>query len=355
MDPEERVPLLRRLSAIVPPATTQPGIEKLDMRVSLPYETIIPPPTIAAAGLDAKKRKRPQCISHRGYKAKFPENTMLSFQEAVKVGTNALETDVHVTKDEIVVLSHDATLKRCFGRKDRIKHLMWDEIKDLRTVAKPHVPMPRLRDLLEYLVQPGLEEIWVLLDIKLDNDSEFIMRQIASAIAEVKPLANKPWEDRIVLGIWAAKYLPLGVKYLPGFPMMHIGVSVSYARYFFSVPEVGFNMLIPMLIAPGGKSFIQDCQKKYHRQIVAWTVNTEDRMEWCIRRKLDGVITDDPKLYLEVRNNFKEEDREPWLAFGVKSLFDIARVWAMITVMFLFFRRSLSPVASPDLIRRVPQ
>ena len=46
----------------------------------------------------------PQAIAHRGYKAKFPENTMPSFVGAVKAGAHALETDVHLTKDNVVVL-----------------------------------------------------------------------------------------------------------------------------------------------------------------------------------------------------------------------------------------------------------
>jgi hypothetical protein len=48
----------------------------------------------------------PQAIAHRGYKAAFPENTMAAFVGAVKVGAHALETDLHLTKDGVVVLSH---------------------------------------------------------------------------------------------------------------------------------------------------------------------------------------------------------------------------------------------------------
>ena len=356
MDSDERTPLMRRISAIVPTPVAQPGIEKLEVPVSLPQETIIPPPSFTAAIQDVKKGSRPQCISHRGYKAKFPENTLLAFQEAVKVGTNGLETDVHLTKDDIVVLSHDKDLKRCFGQKEILKDCTWDEIKDLRTLAEPHVPMPRLRDLLEYLTQPELEEIWLLLDVKLDNDAERIMRLMASAIAEVKPPASKPWENRIVLGLWAAKYLPLAAQYFPGYPVMHIGISVSYARHFFTVPEVGFNMLMPLLIGPGGKKFIRDRQTKYNRKLLAWTVNSPDRMKWCIRRKLDGVITDDPKLFLQVRDNFDEQARVPWIPVGFMDFIDLARIWLLIAVMFrIFFKKLLSPVASPELIKRVPQ
>ena len=61
----------------------------------------------------ARKRpsgeKLPQTIAHRGYKAKHPENTMGAFRGAVKAGAHAIETDVHLTKDDVVVLSHVST------------------------------------------------------------------------------------------------------------------------------------------------------------------------------------------------------------------------------------------------------
>ena len=51
-------------------------------------------------------RRMPQAIAHRGYRAKHPENTMGAFQGAVKAKAHAIETDIHLTKDDVVVLSH---------------------------------------------------------------------------------------------------------------------------------------------------------------------------------------------------------------------------------------------------------
>ena len=53
----------------------------------------------------------PQTIAHRGYKALYPENTMGAFKGAVECGANAIETDIHLTKDGVVVLSH-VSMKR---------------------------------------------------------------------------------------------------------------------------------------------------------------------------------------------------------------------------------------------------
>lgn len=48
----------------------------------------------------------PQIIAHRGYKAMCPENSMAAFRAAVEAGVHCIETDVHVTRDNVVVLSH---------------------------------------------------------------------------------------------------------------------------------------------------------------------------------------------------------------------------------------------------------
>jgi phosphatidylglycerol phospholipase C len=61
------------------------------------------------SAIDTPKGRRPQAIAHRGYRAAFPENTMAAFKGAVKVGTHAIETDIHLTKDGVVVLSHVRT------------------------------------------------------------------------------------------------------------------------------------------------------------------------------------------------------------------------------------------------------
>ena len=60
--------------------------------------------TLAKKGPDGKKM--PQIIGHRGFKARYPENTLLAFKAAIDAGAQALETDVHITKDGQVVLSH---------------------------------------------------------------------------------------------------------------------------------------------------------------------------------------------------------------------------------------------------------
>lgn len=180
----------------------------------------------------------------------------------------------------------------------------------------------------------------------MDNNPDDIMRLIASTVASVPlPADALPWTSRVVLGCWATKYIPLAQKYLPGFPMTHIGFSVSYARQFLKVPNVSFNMLLPILMAPGGKKFLADCREA-GRPVLAWTVNAEDKMEWCIRRGIDGVLTDDPKLFLDVCKKHEkkvaagEEEESDMLAndeswrkgLSWRIWIDVFRIWLGLLV-----------------------
>ncbi|MCW5804626.1 MAG: glycerophosphodiester phosphodiesterase [Deltaproteobacteria bacterium] len=53
--------------------------------------------------------------AHRGASAERPENTMVAFERAVELGVDALELDVHVTRDDRLVVAHDPTAFRMTG------------------------------------------------------------------------------------------------------------------------------------------------------------------------------------------------------------------------------------------------
>ena len=77
-----------------------------------------------------------------------------------------------------MLILQDASLKRCFGEEEKIIDCNWSYLKTLRTLETPHQSMPRLKDLLEYLTTPGLEDIWILLDIKVRERWTTICRGI---------------------------------------------------------------------------------------------------------------------------------------------------------------------------------
>ena len=66
-------------------------------------------------------------------------------------------------------VKQDATLKRCFGRAEKICDCDWEDLKQLRSLKPPHEPIARLSNLLHYLASPETDQVWVMLDIKVSS------------------------------------------------------------------------------------------------------------------------------------------------------------------------------------------
>ena len=70
-------------------------------------------------------------IAHRGCQSLAPENTIPSFVCAARLGLQAIETDVRFSKDGVMVCSHDDSLKRMFGLKQKVSETAYAELKSL--------------------------------------------------------------------------------------------------------------------------------------------------------------------------------------------------------------------------------
>lgn len=88
-------------------------------------------PPIVSPGLDdgpfdlGAAPRLPECWGHRGASANFPENTLMSFIEACKAGADGIETDIHMTADDELVMFHDPELHRTTDGEGRIHDQPW--------------------------------------------------------------------------------------------------------------------------------------------------------------------------------------------------------------------------------------
>ncbi|KAI1177205.1 PLC-like phosphodiesterase [Nemania sp. FL0916] len=283
----------------------------------------------------------PQTIGHRGFKGAAPENTMAAFRAAAEAGAEAVETDLHLTRDGVVVLCHDESLQRCYGNKAKVRELDWNEIKQLRTLREPHEPMPRLVDLLAYLDEPGLQDIWLMLDIKTHDAAEDMMPKIAEALASVP--SKRPWSTRVTPCCWNATYIKLSMKYLPEYRITHLGFSISYARCLTHIPNISFSMLHYTLASPSGGRFLRDMEA-LGIPVYVWTVDEESWMEWSIRKQLTGVITDEVALFKEVCKRvgngdhpMQTTDKRRKKSTGLKSwfIYRTVRFWGEMAMFYV--------------------
>ncbi|MDL2233441.1 glycerophosphodiester phosphodiesterase [Ruminococcaceae bacterium OttesenSCG-928-L11] len=70
-------------------------------------------------------------FAHRGYSAKYPENTLLAFQKALETGCYGIELDVHLTGDGQVVVIHDEDTFRTTGVRGKIKDMTAADLSGL--------------------------------------------------------------------------------------------------------------------------------------------------------------------------------------------------------------------------------
>lgn len=88
----------------------------------------------------------PRIMGHRGAKASEPENTLRSVRRALDMGVQAVEIDVHVSRDSRLVVIHDATVDRTTNGKGRVAELSWEELR--RLDAGLGEPLPGLEEVV---------------------------------------------------------------------------------------------------------------------------------------------------------------------------------------------------------------
>ena len=94
---------------------------------------------------------------HRGAAGLEPENTLRSFQHALDLGVDAIELDVHLTKDQKLVVIHDATVDRTTDGSGAVSDLTLREIQQLDAGLGEHVPT--LQDVIDVVARRAILQI----------------------------------------------------------------------------------------------------------------------------------------------------------------------------------------------------
>jgi glycerophosphoryl diester phosphodiesterase len=118
------------------------------------------------------KKNRMIVAGHRGYKAKYPENTLLSFEKALDVGVDMIEFDINLTGDQIPIIMHDSTVDRTTNGSGQIRGFSLKKIKELDAGGwfSPQFAgekVPNLEELLEF-VSPHRE---LLFNVEIKDKS----------------------------------------------------------------------------------------------------------------------------------------------------------------------------------------
>ena len=128
----------------------------------------------------------PVRIAHRGASGQglAPENTLAAFALALQIGVDALEIDVHATRDGQIVVLHDADLQRTTDRRGLVHELTLDQVRQADAggwfgAQFRGERVPTLREVLDLARNRAL----VLIEVKADFIAERTLQIIADAKA----------------------------------------------------------------------------------------------------------------------------------------------------------------------------
>lgn len=181
-------------------------------------------------------QRRPLLLAHRGDRAHFPENTVISVVEAVRRGADGSELDVRLSKDGVPVVIHDDTVDRTMHARGRVRDFSAAELARMEAKRHPrwgHGPragVPSLDELLHAFPdgsvavvelkgpqadEPGLER--ATLEVIARHRAR--LRLMASSFHAAQLLALRALDDTLPLGVLSEpeQILPLrvGLQALP--------------------------------------------------------------------------------------------------------------------------------------------
>ena len=103
-------------------------------------------------------------IAHRGYSGCYQQNTEEAFLEAVKHGSGGIETDVRITKDGVLVVNHDDTVKYADGTERAVADYTYAELQEF--AVSVHGKSDRIPTLEEFLQEFGHLDLTFAIELK---------------------------------------------------------------------------------------------------------------------------------------------------------------------------------------------
>lgn len=228
-------------------------------------------------------------IAHRGGNEIAPENTMAAFAHAVSLGYRYIETDVHVSRDGVLLAFHDEGLKRLFGNDARIGDLDFTEISRLR-IDGDHA-IPRLEELLA---------AWPDIRINIDPKSDAAVRPLA------KLLKNSRLLERICIGSFSRRRLHYLREALgPGLCSSASPYEVAMLRFANPrhVPYACLQVPLRHLSIPVLSPVLLERAHRRRLPVHVWTINDPEEIADLVAMGVAGIMSDRLSLLLDVLKN----------------------------------------------------
>ncbi|GKU81124.1 glycerophosphodiester phosphodiesterase [Niallia sp. NCCP-28] len=235
-------------------------------------------------------------FAHRGYSAKFPENTMISFQQAEKVCADGIELDIQMTKDGELVIIHDEKVDRTTNGSGYVKDYLYKDIRTLDAASKYNgngqkMQIPSLHEFFEWLQQTN-----IICNIEFKNNK---LPYKGMEEKTVELIRQYGLENQIIFSSFNHYSMVLCNQIDPAIETALLFSDGIYRPWMYA-KAIKANGIHPnqRLI---NKEFIRDSES-FGIKVRAYTVNDPKKMKLFADSGISALITDDPSLAKSMLN-----------------------------------------------------
>ena len=244
--------------------------------------------------IDLTRFTRPLLIAHRGYSARYPENTPAAFEGAVQTGCDMIELDVTPTKDRKVVVIHDDTLDRTTTGKGPVRDHSLQEIKKLDAgswfdarFAAERVPM--LSEVMKLaagrcMLNIEIKESAFEADYPVDAIEHQVVKLVKTSVALDRVILSS-FDKRILQRI-AAMDVPPAIAYISDH-----GADSGVLEMLLAMKAFSWH--------PRFKVLTRDQVEMMHAsglKVFPWTINTRTEAEAVLALGVDGLICNELRV-----------------------------------------------------------
>lgn len=250
----------------------------------------------------------PRVVAHRGDSANFPENTLEAFRSAVGMGIDVVETDVHLTRDGVVVIWHDPTLERNTNGSGTLESHTLEELKKYDAGYKftkdggrsypfrgKGVKLCTLEEALEACPDQRFNIDLKTKDVRIVDEYIRVIRahkaenRVCTASFHLSNLkAMRAKAPDILTSITTTEVIPLLMR-----QKVHLLQREFKRKIIFQVPMAQWGIKV---ITP---SFVEEMHKR-GAVVMVWTINDEETMRYLFSIGTDSVMTDNPSAVIKV-------------------------------------------------------
>lgn len=256
--------------------------------------------------------KKIEVQGHRGCRGLLPENTMAAFTRAVALGVDVVELDLALSKDKVLVVSHDPRVNPqiCKGGEklptNRIKDLTWEQLQtlDCGALKHPRYPdqapapgerMPRLEQVLKLLLNN--QQLRLNIEIKTFPDAPedtFAPPEFARHLVTL--LKEQGMGKRVVV----QSFDPAALQEVARLdPSLELAALADKRKDF----DALLTATGARILSPRYTELRKEDISRFHRKgvrIIPWTVNKPPDMRRLMQWGVDGIITDRPDRLLQI-------------------------------------------------------